>query len=176
MTTELREDRSRRSASKIERWCPTAREQAALPPGCSHCKTLQVAACGTTLQDKSDKRFAGVIATLPRSVAPRGQFAQGCGIPMDAATSSSAHGAHRATPVSRRCVLATSSTTASTWNGASVLEIAGSTPAGRACFFRGHLHRMWALRRTRILPVCRTTKRPWRSRRCLVDRKCVGSV
>ena len=81
LTTELREDRSGRSASRIERWCPRAREQAALPPGCSHCKTLQVAACGTTLQDKSDKRFSGVIATLPRSVAPRRQFTQECGIP-----------------------------------------------------------------------------------------------
>ena len=44
-------------------------------------QTLQVAACGTTLQDKSDKRFSGVIATLPRSVAPRRQFTQECGIP-----------------------------------------------------------------------------------------------
>ena len=32
-------------------------------------------------------------------------------------------------------------------------------------FFRARLHRsMWAIRRTRILPVCRATKRPRRSR------------
>ena len=112
LTTELREDRSRRSASKIERWCPTAREQAALPPGCSHCKTLQVAACGTTLQDKFKKRFAGSHRDSAAVVCPSTTVFTRVRYAMDAATSSPAHGAHRATSVLRRCVLATSKTTA----------------------------------------------------------------
>jgi hypothetical protein len=89
---------------------------------------------------------------------------------MDAATSSPAHGAHRATPVSRRCVLATSSTTA--------IDVEWSQCARNRWEYscRPRLHRsMWAIRRTRILPVCRTTKRPRRSRRYPMNRKCVGS-
>ena len=134
---------------------PESTRTSSLPPGCSHCNAAS-RACGTATLRGNKKKFSGVSATLPRSVAPRRQFVHECGRPMDAATSSSAHGAHRATPVSRRCVLATSSTTASTWNGASVLEIAGSTPAGRGCFFRGRLHRsMWALNE---LGFCRSVR------------------
>ena len=96
---------------KIERWLPTTREQAA----CNQCAltaTLQVAACGTTLQDKYKKRFAGSHRDSAAVVCPSTTVFTRVRYAMDAATSSPEHGAHRATPVSRRCVLATSKTTA----------------------------------------------------------------
>ena len=178
LTTELREDRSRRSASKIERWCPTAREQAALPPGCSHCKTLQVAACGTTLQDKYKKKIRGSHCDSAAVVCPSATVFTRVRYTMDAATSSPAHGAHRATPVSRRCVLATWKTTAHRRGMEPVCSKSlGVLLQAALAFFRARLHRsMWAILRTRILPVCRTTKLPRRSRHCPMDRKCVGSV
>ena len=177
LTTELREDRSRRSASKIERWCPTAREQAALPPGCSHCKTLQVAACGTTLQDKSDKRFSGVIATPPRSVEPRRQFLHECGMPWTPRLAR----LHMARIVRRPCRVDAFYLPRAQLHRRGMepvcSKLLGVLLQAALAFFRARLHRsMWAIRRTRMLPVCRTTKRPRRSRRCPMDRKCVGSV
>ena len=103
------DNRSRRPASKIERLCPRAREQAACHLG-ALTATLQVGRAAQQRCEEIKKRCSGVTATPPRSAEPRRQFAHECGIPMEAATSSSAHGAHRATPVSRRCVLATCTT------------------------------------------------------------------
>ena len=56
---------------------------------------------------------------------------------------------------------------------ASVLEIAGSSPADRACFFRARLRRSLGNSTISDSFVCQTTqqKRPRRSRCCPIDRK-----
>ena len=104
------DNRSRRPASKIERWCPTAREQAACDQ-CALTATLQV---GRAAQQRCriNKKGSRESPRLRRGRLPLDDSFHTSVVTRDAATSSPAHGPHRATPVSRRCVLATSKTTA----------------------------------------------------------------